>query len=52
MHAFLQSQLIKIKFLRSAIENADRKELAKEILEKTDSILIEQVGFVIVLYKE
>ena len=44
--------LIKVKFLKSAIENRDRKELAKEIAEKTNSMLIDKVGFVAVLYRE
>ena len=43
-----KKKLIKIKLLKS-VEN--RKELAKEIAEKTNSILIEAVGFVVVLYK-
>ncbi|MBW2977635.1 YhbY family RNA-binding protein [Candidatus Woesearchaeota archaeon] len=47
-----QNKLIKIKLLRPALANKDRKELAKEIAQKTDSELIHQVGFVIVLYKK
>lgn len=43
-----KKKLIKIKLLKS-IE--DRKKLAKEIAEKTDSVLIESVGFVVVVYK-
>lgn len=42
-------KIIKIKLLRSFVENKDRKEVAKEIAEKTNSILVNQVGFVIVL---
>jgi len=45
-------KLIKVKFLKSALENTDKKQLAEQILENTDSILIEKVGFVIVLYKK
>jgi len=44
-------KLIKLKFLKPALEGKDRKELAKEIAEKTGSELIHQVGFVVVLYK-
>ena len=45
-------KLIKVKFLRAFIKDKDKKELAKEIADKTDSELIQRVGFVIVLYKE
>ncbi|MFC1728035.1 YhbY family RNA-binding protein [Nanoarchaeota archaeon] len=41
-------KLIKIKLLKS-VEN--RKELAKQIADKTGGELIESVGFVVVLYK-
>lgn len=47
-----KKKLIKIKILKSALEGVDREELAKEISEKTYSSLIQQVGFVIVLYKK
>jgi len=44
-------KLIKIKFLKSALDGKNRKEFAKEIATKTRSELIDQVGFVIVLYR-
>ncbi len=44
-----EKKLIKIKILKSALRNQDRKEFAKELAEKTSSEIIEQVGFVIVL---
>ncbi|MEE9524990.1 MAG: YhbY family RNA-binding protein [Candidatus Woesearchaeota archaeon] len=44
-------KLIKIKFLKSAIEGS-KKEFAEEIAERTRSELIHQVGFVIVLHKK
>lgn len=47
-----KKKLIKIKILKSALEDKDKKELAKEIAQKTDSDLIHQVGFVIVLYRK
>ena len=47
----MQKKLIKLKLLQAAIGDRDRKELAREIAEKTNSELIHQVGFVIVLYK-
>ena len=45
-------KLIKVKMLKSFIGNKNRKELAKEIADKTDSKLVHQVGFVVVLKKE
>ena len=45
-------KLIKIKFLRAALEKKDRKKLAKEIAEKTGAELVQQVGFVVVLQKK
>ncbi len=47
-----QKKLIKIKFLKAVLGDKSRKEFAKEIAEKTESELIHQVGFVIVLYKK
>lgn len=46
-----KKKLIKVKFLKAALEEKNRKEFAKEIAEKTDGELIHQVGFVVVLYK-
>ncbi|MBW2996636.1 YhbY family RNA-binding protein [Candidatus Woesearchaeota archaeon] len=45
-------KLIKIKLLKSALNGKDKKEMAKEIAEKTRSELIHQVGSVIVLNKK
>lgn len=42
-------KLIKIKLLKSFIEGKDKKSAAKEVAEKTNSILVDQVGFVVVL---
>ena len=43
-------KLIKVKFLRSALEEADRKSLVASLVEKTPSVLVQNVGFVVVLY--
>ena len=43
-------KLIKVKFLRSALEEADRKSLVNALVEKTPSVLVQNVGFVVVLY--
>lgn len=47
----LKKKLIKIKFLKPALEGKSRKEFAAEVVLKTDSELVQQVGFVIVLKK-
>jgi len=41
----------KIKFLKSALEQQDKKELANELAKKTNAEIIDQIGFVVVLYK-
>ncbi|MEA2036057.1 MAG: YhbY family RNA-binding protein, partial [Nanoarchaeota archaeon] len=41
-------KVIKVKMLRSFFENKDKKLVAKEIAEKTDSILVDTIGFVFV----
>lgn len=43
--------LIKVKMLRSFLENKDKKLAAKEVAKKTDSILVDSAGFVVVLLK-
>ena len=50
-HLLKKKKLIKIKMLKSCFKDKDKKELAKEISEKTNSTLIEAVGNVVVLYK-
>lgn len=47
-----KKRLIKIKFLKSALQNKNRKELAKELAEKTSSTLVDVIGFVAVLNKK
>jgi len=46
-----KKKLIKVKLLRAFISDKNKKEVAKEIAEKTSSQLIYMVGFVVVLYK-
>ena len=45
-------KLIKVKFLKSALKDKDKKELAEELVSKTNAQLIHKVGFVVVLYKK
>ncbi len=47
-----KKKLIKVKLLRAFISDKNKKEVAKEIAKKTNSQLIDLVGFVIVLYKD
>jgi RNA-binding protein len=47
-----KKKLIKIKFLKSFISDKNKKHVANEIAEKTQSTLIDMVGFVVVLWKD
>lgn len=47
-----QRKLIKIKLLKSFVKDNNKKTLAREIAEKTNAELIQQVGFVVVLNKK
>ncbi|MBW2980980.1 YhbY family RNA-binding protein [Candidatus Woesearchaeota archaeon] len=47
-----KKKLIKIKLLKSFVQDEDRKELARKISSLTDSEIIESVGFIIVLHKK
>lgn len=44
-----QKKLIKIKMLQSLAQDKDKDAVATELVEKTDAVLIDRVGFVIVL---
>ena len=44
--------LIKVKFLKSSMQQATRKELTNELATKTGTRVIQQIGFVAVLYQE
>ena len=44
-------KLIKVKLLRTFIQGKDRKKIAGKLAKKTNSKLIQQVGFVVVLGK-
>ncbi|MBU1204999.1 MAG: YhbY family RNA-binding protein [Nanoarchaeota archaeon] len=47
-----KKKLIKVKLLKAFINNRNKREVAKEIAQKTNSQLIDLVGFVIVLWKD
>ena len=45
-------KLIKIKFMKSFIEDKDKKKVAAELAKKTNSIILLQIGNVVVLAKK
>ena len=45
-------KLIKIKFLKGIVKEKGKKELAAELIAKTNAKLVQHVGFVVVLYKK
>jgi RNA-binding protein len=48
----MKRRMIKIKMLEAFYSGKDKKELANEIAEKTNSVLVESVGNVAVLHKK
>jgi len=46
-----KKKIIKVKFLKSFIENRDKKDIACQISKKTNAQIIDLVGNVLVLYK-
>jgi len=44
-----QKKLIKIKMLQNIADKVDKKEIAKQLEEKTGGVLIDNVGFTYVL---
>ena len=45
-------KLIKIKILKSALEKQNKKEILKEVLDKTKAELVQMVGFTISIYRK
>jgi RNA-binding protein len=43
--------LVKVKFLKAFLDSNDRRDAAQELAKRTGSELVDQVGFVVVLYK-
>ncbi len=46
-----RNKLVKIKLLKSFMEENNKKEIISEIAEKTNSKVISAIGFVVVLWK-
>ena len=44
-----QKKLIKIKMMQALAQQSDKNEIAQQLAEATESILIDRIGFVIVL---
>jgi len=49
---FNTRELVKVKLLRSFMESNDRKKAALELAKKTGAELVDQVGFVVVLFRK
>ncbi len=45
-------KLIKVKFLNNFMDGANKKEAVLELVQKTDSVLIDFVGFTVVLARK
>ena len=45
-------KLVKIKLLRSSFQDGEKKELAMQLSEKTNSEIIDFVGNTVVLYRK
>jgi RNA-binding protein len=47
-----KKNVIKVKMVKGALENSNKKDLAKELANKTDSEIVHKVGFVMILKKK
>jgi RNA-binding protein len=47
-----QKNLIKVKMLKTFVGEKDKKALAEELAEKTESILVHRVGFTVTLARK
>lgn len=48
----MKRRIIKIKMLKAFTDTGDKKELVKDIVDKTNSILVEHVGNIVVLSRK
>lgn len=51
-HMLTKKRMIKIKLLEAFTHGKDKKELAKDIVNKTNSIVIQHVGNMLSLHKK
>lgn len=49
--ALMKRKLIKVKLLKSFLENSDKKKAAQELADATGAEVISRVGFSVTLYK-
>jgi RNA-binding protein len=47
-----KNKLIKVKLLNSLMKGKNREAIVKEVIEKTKTLLVDKVGFVVVLTKK
>ena len=47
-----KKKVIKVKMLKSSMENKTKKELRDELVEKTNARLVKHIGFVITLCRK
>jgi RNA-binding protein len=52
MHQLKKKKLIKVKLLRSSLDELKKDDLRDEIVRRCDAELVSHVGFVITLYKK
>jgi len=45
-------ELVKIKALKSAVESSNIKEIVEKVVLKTDSALIDSIGFTFVIHRK
>ena len=45
-------KLIKVKILKTFIQDKDKKDIFNEIAEKTDSKIVHKVGFTVTLFQK
>lgn len=45
-----KKKIIKIKLTRGCLEEMNKKELAKFIAEKTESVIVSQIGFTVTIF--
>jgi RNA-binding protein len=46
-----KKELVKIKILQGSLEQSQKEELVKEVVEKTGALLVQQVGLTFTLFK-
>lgn len=50
-NALTKHELIKISFLKSSLQNADKKQIILDILSNLNSKLVQEIGNTIIIYR-